>query len=70
MNLSDYINSRFLMEDGSEEAQIPNKEEQKLYTFEKKIELYNNIILEQDPDYIEIGSIVSLKILNITKPPK
>jgi len=49
MNLSDYINSRFLMEDGSEEAQIPNKEEQMGAKTMKKME---NLFFESRTIYL------------------
>ena len=42
-----------------------NKEQQNLFTLDKKIELYNKILSEQNPKNIEIGSIVSSKILPI-----
>jgi isopropylmalate/homocitrate/citramalate synthase len=47
--------------------QALSKEEQKIYTYEKKIDLYHNIMFNYRPKNIEIGSIVSEKVLPVFK---
>lgn len=44
-----------------------SKTEQEFYSMQKKIELYNEIITHYDPKHMEIGSIVSEKVLPIFK---
>lgn len=41
------------------------KEEQQKYTIDVKLQIYNEIINKYNPNYIEIGSIVSKKVLPI-----
>lgn len=43
------------------------KEQQNEYTLDKKIELYNKIMIYHEPNKIEIGSIVSEKVLPVFK---
>jgi isopropylmalate/homocitrate/citramalate synthase len=47
--------------------QALSKEEQKKYIYEKKINLYHNIMFNYRPKNIEIGSIVSEKVLPVFK---
>ena len=44
-----------------------SREEQKNYTYEDKIDLYHNIMFNYRPKNIEIGSVVSEKVLPIIK---
>ena len=47
--------------------QTLSKEEQENYTLEKKMDLYHNIMFNYNPKNIEIGSVVSEKVLPIFK---
>lgn len=65
INLYNEINPKLFDVSLRDGLQNIKKEEHQNYTTEKKIQIYKDICLKYNPNYIEVGSLVSNKVLPI-----